>query len=162
MSFEESFVERVLPARPIGRCGEGEVGQFEKRGKPDVPNEGFARQYLSQKDDGPCHKYPQGEKTDVTKCLNLLFKALKKRLVVLLALAYDEVVACYERDPSEILPAVDVLSPAQIGFEDLIGPFNHEFPDSTTLFGIDLDVDFIQSIQHLCFESAKWIGFTQA
>lgn len=162
MSVEESFIEAVVPVRPVRWRGEREVGQPEQGGKPDPSYVGFIRQHLPQNDDGPCREKPQGEKTNPGKGLNPLFKTEKKRLRLFQVLSHDEGVPCNERDPSQILPAVDVLAPTQVGFEDLIGPLEHERPDSATLGGIDLGVDVIQSIQHLGLETMKWIAFSQA
>ena len=161
MSREETFVEGVVPVWPIRSSCEREVGQSEKSGNLDFSYEGSSGQYPSRQDHGPRNESPQVEEANPAKCLNPLFKTEMKRLVVFQVLSHDEGVAGNERDPSQIFSAVDVLAPAQVGFKDPIGPFEYEVLESATLVGVDIDVDVVQSIQRLGFESAKRIVLLQ-
>ena len=153
MGVEEILVEGVPLSDPIGSTRVGEVGVPEQARHPDSAYQMSARQSSSEHDDGSCDHHPKWLVSKGSVSGDVSLESSDERSGVFECLSDREGVSDDERNPSEIVPAVHVLSPAQVRLEYQIGSFEDGLPQRIDLRRLHVAVDFNDRIKHFGLES---------
>ena len=162
MSGEEVLVERVSLSQPIGPAGEGEMRVSEEARHSNLAYEMSSRHGSSDDDDRPCDDHPERLESKGSVSGHMLLELVDVWFFVIDRFPHRQGVSGDERNPSEIVTAVDVLAPAQVRFEDPLRSFEDGFLQFLDLRRRHLAVASVNRVKHFVFKARKWIVFFEA